>query len=130
MQQVQDYINRVVQYRGAQKSWSSLPNYFKGRFKTGGLADFTGPAWLDGTKSKPEIVLNAQDTQNFLELKNIMASWKDGVKAPKGDVYYDIHMENTIDSDYDVEQMWKEMKEQIKKDAQYRNVNNVGFGRR
>lgn len=128
--QVQDYINRVVQYRGAQKSWSSLPNYFKGRFKTGGLADFTGPAWLDGTKSKPEIVLNAQDTQNFLELKNIMASWKDGVKAPKGDVYYDIHMENTIDSDYDVEQMWKEMKEQIKKDAQYRNVNNVGFGRR
>jgi hypothetical protein len=28
-------------------------------YKTGGLADFTGPAWLDGTKSKPEYVLNA-----------------------------------------------------------------------
>jgi hypothetical protein len=27
-------------------------------YKTGGLADFTGPAWLDGTKSRPEIVLN------------------------------------------------------------------------
>jgi hypothetical protein len=27
-------------------------------YKTGGLVDFTGPAWLDGTKSKPEIVLN------------------------------------------------------------------------
>ena len=23
------------------------------RYKTGGLADFTGPAWLDGTKSRP-----------------------------------------------------------------------------
>jgi hypothetical protein len=29
-------------------------------FKTGGLADFTGPAWLDGTKSKPEYILNAE----------------------------------------------------------------------
>jgi hypothetical protein len=28
-------------------------------YKTGGLADFTGPAWLDGTKSKPEYILNA-----------------------------------------------------------------------
>ena len=29
------------------------------QYKTGGLADFTGPAWLDGTKSRPEYVLNA-----------------------------------------------------------------------
>jgi hypothetical protein len=27
-------------------------------YKTGGLADFTGPAWLDGTKARPEMVLN------------------------------------------------------------------------
>jgi hypothetical protein len=31
-------------------------------FETGGLADFTGPAWLDGTRSNPELVLNARDT--------------------------------------------------------------------
>lgn len=36
------------------------------KFRTGGLADFTGPAWLDGTKSKPELVLNSRDTQNLL----------------------------------------------------------------
>ena len=35
-------------------------------FATGGIADFTGPAWLDGTKSKPELVLNSGDTQNLL----------------------------------------------------------------
>jgi hypothetical protein len=29
------------------------------RYKTGGVADFTGPAWLDGTPSKPEYVLNS-----------------------------------------------------------------------
>jgi hypothetical protein len=28
------------------------------KYKTGGLADYTGPAWLDGTKSKPELVLD------------------------------------------------------------------------
>lgn len=35
-------------------------------YATGGIADFTGPAWLDGTKSKPELVLNSGDTQNLL----------------------------------------------------------------
>ena len=32
-------------------------------YKNGGLVDFTGPAWLDGTKSKPEMVLNAEQTK-------------------------------------------------------------------
>jgi len=31
-------------------------------YGTGGLADFTGPAWLDGTRSNPELILNARDT--------------------------------------------------------------------
>jgi hypothetical protein len=35
-------------------------------YETGGLADYTGPAWLDGTKSHPELVLNARDTENFI----------------------------------------------------------------
>ena len=39
----------------------------KAIYKTGGLADFTGPAWLDGTKTHPELVLNATDTQNMLQ---------------------------------------------------------------
>jgi hypothetical protein len=36
------------------------------QYATGGLADFTGPAWLDGTSSKPELVLNPKDTENLL----------------------------------------------------------------
>ena len=31
-------------------------------FKSGGLVDFTGPAWVDGSKSKPEAFLSAKDT--------------------------------------------------------------------
>jgi len=32
----------------------------------GGLIDFTGPAWVDGTQQDPELVLNASDTPNLL----------------------------------------------------------------
>ena len=34
-------------------------------YKTGGTAPFTGPAWLDGTPSRPEYVLNAAQTERF-----------------------------------------------------------------
>lgn len=45
--------------------WIPRPNY-KAYYKQGGMADFTGPAWLDGTKTKPEAVLNAAQT-DFLK---------------------------------------------------------------
>lgn len=41
-------------------------------YKTGGLADFTGAAWLDGTPNKPELVLNSDDTKNFIALKDTL----------------------------------------------------------
>ena len=37
------------------------------QYATGGLVDYTGPAWVDGTPSKPELMLNATDTPRFLE---------------------------------------------------------------
>jgi hypothetical protein len=41
-------------------------------FASGGLADYTGPAWLDGSYSKPELVLNPEDTQNILSTVKLM----------------------------------------------------------
>ena len=35
-------------------------------YLTGGLVDYTGPAWVDGTATKPELMLNASDTANLL----------------------------------------------------------------
>jgi hypothetical protein len=32
------------------------------------MVDFTGPAWLDGTKGAPEAVLNAAQTKAFMKL--------------------------------------------------------------
>ena len=47
-----------------------LKNYIRDyliSYKTGGIADYTGPAWLDGTKSSPEAVLNAAQTKFLKE---------------------------------------------------------------
>lgn len=41
-------------------------------YKTGGLVDYTGLARVDGTPGKPELMLNAEDTKNFLELRDLL----------------------------------------------------------
>ena len=52
---------------------SSMVSASGGTFKkyaTGGLIDYTGIAQVDGTPTKPELVLNANDTQNFLRFND------------------------------------------------------------
>lgn len=106
-------------------------------FSTGGLADFTGPAWLDGTKSRPELVLNQHDTQNFIQLKDILAEILSSAtsahsisQSTKGDTYYDITIQvDNISSDYDVDQMAARIKQQIYEDSSYRNVNSISLMR-
>lgn len=106
-------------------------------YQTGGLADYTGLAWLDGTKTNPELILNAKDTQNFIELKDILRdtfnSNNNTNNSTKigGDNYYNINIDvGEIGNDYDVEQMMNKMKEIIVQDSMYRNVNAVELGRR
>ena len=48
------------------------------QFLRGGMADFTGPAWLDGTKSAPEAVLNASQTKAFLKLADNLDKFESG----------------------------------------------------
>lgn len=105
-------------------------------FKTGGLADFTGPAWLDGTKSRPELVLNQQDTANFIELKDILAEILAGTATVSraesgekgGDNYYDIEISvENISEDYDIEQLAEKIKTMIYEDSVYRNVNTINL---
>ena len=102
-------------------------------YKTGGLADFTGPAWLDGTKARPELVLNQRDTQNFIQLKDILASLMTGSHTStenNGDITYDIDINvESIGSDYDVEQVANKIKSLINEDARYRNNNAVSLKR-
>lgn len=67
--------NGYVQVRWHKLS-SGITGWFKKSdvkaYKTGGLVDYTGLAQLDGTPGKPELVLNAQDTDNFLHLRDVL----------------------------------------------------------
>lgn len=99
-------------------------------YKKGGLADFTGPAWLDGTKSHPELVLNAQDTKNFIQLKNVLSDlMSDNISDGNGgDNYFEIHIEvDEIANDYDVEKLASKVKKIIANDSMYRNVNAINM---
>lgn len=42
------------------------------KYKRGGMVNFTGPAWLDGTSSQPEAVLNALQTEHFIKFTNAL----------------------------------------------------------
>lgn len=103
------------------------------KYVTGGLADFTGPAWLDGTKSKPEYVLNSDQTKAFFQLVDVLSSLQSGgSKATEktGDNTYDIDINvESIGSDYDVEQLANTVKRLINEDARYRNNNAINLMR-
>ena len=80
---VQSYINAHANNGDLYRYWvstgkSNLSKYYYSAFKKGGLADYTGMAWLDGTPTEPEMVLNPKDTQNFIALKDAMRSIADG----------------------------------------------------
>lgn len=114
--------------RSGPKDQYNIKHYV---YATGGLADFTGPAWLDGTPTRPEMVLNPQDTANFIVLKDILSDILVGASSTtsatkSGDNYYDIAINvDSISDDYDVEQMADKVRDMIYQDSIYRNVNTV-----
>ena len=99
------------------------------KYASGGLATQTGLAWLDGTPSKPELVLNATDTKNFLALKDVLAGAMKGMSSTSntyGDILYEININvDKIEKDYDVDRVVEKVKKEITKGAGYRNVTQV-----
>lgn len=122
--------NQVMLYaQWFKKNHSSEGNITKYAYASGGLNTQTGPAWLDGTVSKPELVLNAQDTENFLRLKDLLVDLnKNGfitsTQQNDGDVNLEIYLnvEQGLSNDYDVEQLVSKVKQEIAKVGQERNI--------
>lgn len=118
------------------KTWDPYYKKRTTKYATGGLNTQTGPAWLDGTFAKPELVLNSKDTANFLELRDLLRALQISIKSPhrdltdnnknNGDNYYeiDINVESIAD-DYDVAKMADKIKKLISQDALYRNGNAI-----
>ena len=125
-----DYSQKEISRRRISEMRGSGAEYF---YASGGLADFTGPAWLDGTKSRPEYVLNADQTRAFFTLVDVLESLRIGTSKSSensGDTNYDIDINvESIGNDYDVEQMASTIKRLINEDARYRNNNAVNLMR-
>lgn len=90
------------------------------KYANGGLVNYTGPAWVDGTPTKPEAFLNAQDTQRIGEAAKILAQIpslngaSENVSTNIGDTTIEIHINvESIESDYDVDQMIERVKNDI-----------------
>ena len=106
---------------------SAMKKYLN-TYKTGGLADFTGPAWLDGTPSKPEYVLNSAQTERFFSLIDVLEGFdeKNSSEKKTGDNYFDIEINvEKLENDYDVEKVADKIRRMIYEDATYRNVNAI-----
>ena len=102
--------DKIIGYRKHNSNSSDFT-----RFAKGGLVDFTGPAWVDGTKTDPEAFLTAEDTRNIQALTSILQNVISPATAPTpsdksevkaGDTNIEIHIDvEKIEDDYDVEQM-------------------------
>lgn len=107
----------------------SKMNNISAAYATGGLNTTTGPAWLDGTRARPEYVLNADQTQAFLKLTNALTDTSTDNKQ-LGNNYYNIEIQvDKLENDYDVDQLAGRIEERIISDANYRNTVAVDLRR-
>lgn len=108
---------------------AAIANGKKKKYAKGGLADYTGPAWLDGTPSKPELVLNSTDTKNFIALRDVLSKSMGNIHNSNEtltNTSYEININvDHINNDYDVDKIAARIKKDIVKDAGYRNVTQV-----
>lgn len=70
------YGTRELAVEAAKKKAKSGQKYQTKYFLRGGIADFTGPAWLDGTPTEPERILSADQTRDFETLVKIMSDFR------------------------------------------------------
>lgn len=99
----------------------SVNSVFK--YKSGGLVDYTGPAWVDGSTEQPEAFLSSEDTARIGEAAKILADipWMDRdttnasvVTNNGGDVSVEINLNiDHISSDTDIDEMIQRVKDEI-----------------
>jgi hypothetical protein len=105
------------------------------KYAKGGLVDYTGPAWVDGTPNKPEAFLSAEDTKRIGEAAKILAQLpllnsevdKNNITNNSiGDTTINLNLTvENISSDYDVDQAVERVKKDIVEAAKYRGSNVI-----
>lgn len=120
------------------------PGSYIRKYAKGGLADYTGLAWLDGTPSAPEAILDPNQTKIFASMVKAMEKMA-YVKVPSfgqtvpsvspGDMsnitFGDIIIQvDKLDSDRDLNELAKKIEDRIASDMRKgRAVGGLFFGR-
>lgn len=112
---------------------TSLQSVFK--YREGGLVDYTGPAWVDGSFDKPEAFLSPEDTERIGNAAKILADipWMDRdtdntsvVTNNGGDVNVEINLNiDHISSETDIDEMIERVKEEIVEVARPEGTNVI-----
>ena len=116
-------LNGITRYKGTKQKINDKMSWVWSQYATGGLVNYTGPAWVDGTPSKPEAFLSAQDTERIgnaaklladLPILNSTSNANNAVSSNIGDTSIEIHINvESLASDYDVDQMIERVKNDI-----------------
>lgn len=122
------FVAAFKKIRG-KKAYNKAKKAKASKYLHGGFADYTGPAWLDGSKARPEAVLSATDTKNFVQLRDVLSSVSKGAGSNTttyGDIHYNIEMNvDRIEKDVDVNKLTNDIMRNISKKAGYRNINAI-----
>ena len=104
-------------------------------FAQGGLVDYTGPAWVDGSRSRPEAFLSAEDTRRIGEAARILSDLpilsqsidKDKITNNTiGDTNIQIEVNvDQIANDYDVDEAVNRVEQKIIEAAKYAGSNVI-----
>ena len=108
-------------YSSAATFWGFTP------FKTGGIADFTGPAWLDGSKSQPERILSPRQTRLFESMVSSLEKASNnstinsalGSSYNIGDINTNINVEK-LDNETDIDKVARQVENRIMKSIRNR----------
>ena len=100
------------------------------QYKHGGLVDYTGPAWVDGTKSRPEAFLNPEQTeiikqlaQNLVKVKAVTPSGLSTASNTTNNSNCEINIEiGSIGNNVNIDEAIAKIKNEIIQSTQYRNV--------
>ena len=115
--------NYMMESTSDQEIWKQrLVQYSNGfyHFADGGLVDFTGPAWVDGSHSSPEAFLSPEDTERIGRAAQLLAdlpllsSAFDGSSVNNGESLIEVHINiEKIGDEVDLDNALDKMKTAI-----------------
>ena len=117
-----EFLTKALSGGNGNSSSPLLSRYLRTyKFAEGGLIDYTGPAWVDGSFTKPEAFLSAKDTERIGNAAKILADLpllnsqlNNSTTNNAGEVNIEINLNiDSIDSDVDIENMIDRMKNEI-----------------